>query len=78
MMSAGLAATASLAPKNLFAAGGSLIDNFRAEGEQARIQIQNLRANIIVAAKPGGIYDVKYGGFLMKPADFTGLVYAGV
>ena len=31
-----------------------------------------------IAEKPTREHDAKFGHFLMAPADFTGLVYAGV
>jgi|SRR5215471_10020233 len=31
-----------------------------------------------IAARPTGAYDVKWGQFLITPATFTSLVYAGV
>jgi hypothetical protein len=32
----------------------------------------------VVGAKPTAAYDAKWGQFLVTPAMFTGLVYAGV
>ena len=44
----------------------------------AALKKQGRSLNEIIAAKPTGIYDAKWGQFLITPAAFTGLVYAGV
>jgi glyoxylase-like metal-dependent hydrolase (beta-lactamase superfamily II) len=54
IVSTGLAATASFASRNLFGAGGSLVDSLRAEGAQAKIEIQNLRGNVSALIGSGG------------------------
>jgi glyoxylase-like metal-dependent hydrolase (beta-lactamase superfamily II) len=44
----------------------------------ARLKKQGRSLNETIAAKPTAIYDAKWGNFLITPAMFTGLVYAGV
>jgi glyoxylase-like metal-dependent hydrolase (beta-lactamase superfamily II) len=44
----------------------------------ATLKKQGRSLNEIVAAKPTAAYDAKWGGGLMSPAVFTGLVFEGV
>lgn len=44
----------------------------------AALKKQGMSLEQAIAAKPTAAYDAKYGQFLMTPAVFTGLVYAGV
>jgi glyoxylase-like metal-dependent hydrolase (beta-lactamase superfamily II) len=44
----------------------------------AALKKQGRSLNEIIAAKPTAVYDAKWGQFLVTPAMFTGLVYAGV
>jgi glyoxylase-like metal-dependent hydrolase (beta-lactamase superfamily II) len=44
----------------------------------AALKKQGRSLNETIAAKPTSIYDAKWGNFLVTPAMFTGLVYAGV
>jgi glyoxylase-like metal-dependent hydrolase (beta-lactamase superfamily II) len=44
----------------------------------AGLKKQGRSLNEVVAAKPTAAYDAKWGQFLVTPAMFTGLVYAGV
>jgi glyoxylase-like metal-dependent hydrolase (beta-lactamase superfamily II) len=44
----------------------------------AALKKQGRSLNETIAAKPTAIYDAKWGQFLITPAKFTGLVYAGV
>jgi glyoxylase-like metal-dependent hydrolase (beta-lactamase superfamily II) len=44
----------------------------------ARLKKQGKSLEEVVAAKPTAVYDAKFGGFVIDPAFFTRLVYAGV
>jgi glyoxylase-like metal-dependent hydrolase (beta-lactamase superfamily II) len=44
----------------------------------ARLKKQGRSLDETIAAKPTAAYDAKWGQFLISPAMFTGLVYAGV
>ena len=44
----------------------------------ASLKKQGRSLNETIAAKPTAAYDAKWGQFLVTPALFTGLVYAGV
>jgi hypothetical protein len=44
----------------------------------ARLKKQGKSLNEVIAAQPTAAYDAKWGGFLIDPAFFTRLVYAGV
>jgi hypothetical protein len=44
----------------------------------AALKKQGRSLDETVAAKPSVAYDAKWGQFLITPAAFTGLVYAGV
>jgi glyoxylase-like metal-dependent hydrolase (beta-lactamase superfamily II) len=44
----------------------------------ARLKKQGKSLEEVVAAKPTAAYDAKFGGFVIDPAFFTRLVYAGV
>ena len=44
----------------------------------AALKKQGRSLNETIAAKPTAVYDAKWGQFLITPAMFTGLVYAGV
>ncbi len=44
----------------------------------AALKKQGRSLDETIAAKPTGAYDAKWGQFLIIPAMFTGLVYAGV
>lgn len=44
----------------------------------ARLKKQGKSLEEVIAAKPTAAYDAKFGGFLIDPAFFTRLVYAGV
>ena len=47
-------------------------------GNVARLKKQGRSLDETVAAKPTAAFDAKWGQFLITPAMFTGLVYAGV
>jgi hypothetical protein len=44
----------------------------------AALKKQGRSLNDTIAAKPTAAYDAKWGRFLITPAMFTALVYAGV
>lgn len=44
----------------------------------AALKKQGWSLDEAIAAKPTAAYDAKWGQFLIAPAAFTGLVYAGV
>ena len=44
----------------------------------ARLKKQGKSLDEVLAAKPTADYDAKYGGFVIDPAFFTRLIYAGV
>ena len=48
-----------------------------AAGYQSR-DCQGKSLDEVIAAKPTAAYDAKWGGFVIDPAFFTRLVYAGV
>jgi glyoxylase-like metal-dependent hydrolase (beta-lactamase superfamily II) len=43
-----------------------------------RLKKQGKTLDEVIAAKPTAAFDAKWGGFVIDPAFFTGLVYAGV
>jgi glyoxylase-like metal-dependent hydrolase (beta-lactamase superfamily II) len=47
-------------------------------GKVARLKKQGKTLNQVIAAKPTAAYDAKWGRFVIDPAFFTRLVYAGV
>jgi glyoxylase-like metal-dependent hydrolase (beta-lactamase superfamily II) len=47
-------------------------------GRVAALKKQGRSLSETIAAKPTAVYDAKWGQFLVTPAMFTGLVYAGV
>jgi hypothetical protein len=44
----------------------------------SRLKKQGKTLDEVIAAKPTAAYDAKWGGFVIDPAFFTRLVYAGV
>jgi hypothetical protein len=44
----------------------------------ARLKKQDKSLEEIITAKPTAAYDAKFGGFVIDPAFFTRLVYAGL
>ena len=44
----------------------------------ARLKKQGKSLNEVIAAKPSSAYDAKWGNFVIDPAFFTRLVYAGL
>jgi hypothetical protein len=44
----------------------------------AALKKQGRSLDDAIAAKPTAAYDAKWGQFLITPAIFTGLVYAGI
>jgi hypothetical protein len=44
----------------------------------AVLKRQGRTAAEVLAAHPTASYDAKWGGFLISPSTFTGLVYQGV
>jgi len=63
--------------------GGSDVAEFRdmfvsIRDNVAALKKQGRSLNETIAAKATVVYDAKWGQFLITPAYFTGLVYAGV
>jgi glyoxylase-like metal-dependent hydrolase (beta-lactamase superfamily II) len=73
LMSAGIGATASVVPRGLLGAGGNLVDNLRAGGAHAKINVQSLRGNISALIGSGGNIVVLPGadGKLLIDADLA-------
>jgi hypothetical protein len=44
----------------------------------ARLKTQGKTLDEVIAAKPTAAYDARWGGFVIDPAFFTRLVYAGL